>query len=220
LKSIKVENADMTRKSNKPVIEEDGTESAMDGPFAKLNGRNINEEIMSDEKFNCFGWYLREVKTRARGKADLTCPAYYADSIAGPDHDYAVPTLDSLGLGQPTTHIQGGEKEALRRLEAFLLNETGVATFSKPKSSPNSLEPSTTLLSPYLKFGCLSVRRFYWDSQDVCEKYAKKYGPSKMTKEPENLAGQVTHASFYILRRDPDSSPFIAARISGHVLLR
>nr|CAD7464667.1 unnamed protein product [Timema tahoe] len=36
-----------------------------------------------------------------------------------------------------------------------------VCKFEKPNTSPNSLEPSTTVLSPYLKFGCLSARTFY-----------------------------------------------------------
>lgn len=103
-----------------------------------------------------------------------------------------MPTFESLGLEKATTHIRGGETEALRRLEAFLADAVGVATFSKPKSSPNSLEPSTTLLSPYLKFGCMSVRRFYWDAQDVCERYAKENKGASLTKEPENLAGQVS----------------------------
>jgi cryptochrome len=119
---------------------------------------------------------------------------YLVDTIAGPDKDFAVPTLESLGLGKATTHIRGGETEALRRLQAFLDDAVGVATFSKPKSSPNSLEPSTTLLSPYLKFGCMSVRKFYWDSQDVCDKYAREHKGATMTKEPENLAGQVSRA--------------------------
>lgn len=36
-----------------------------------------------------------------------------------------------------------------------------VANFSKPRTIPNSLLPSTTGLSPYLSLGCLSVRTFY-----------------------------------------------------------
>lgn len=27
----------------------------MEGPFAKLDGLNVNREIMDDEKFDCFG---------------------------------------------------------------------------------------------------------------------------------------------------------------------
>lgn len=36
-----------------------------------------------------------------------------------------------------------------------------MASFSKPRTVPNSLLPSTTALSPYLSLGCLSVRTFY-----------------------------------------------------------
>ena len=176
--------------------EEKGSASAMDGPFAKLHGRNINEEIMSDADFDCFGMRCPVLML---AKPLLT--NILVDTIAGPNQDYAVPTLESLGLEKPTTHIRGGEREALRRLEGFLADKAGVATFSKPKSSPNSLEPSTTLLSPYLKFGCLSVRRFYWDSQDVCEEYAKKNKGAKMTKEPENLAGQVRSYRNWLARQ-------------------
>lgn len=186
LARVKKEDPEFVRKSNKPVDDEEGSASAMDGPFAKLHGRNINEEIMSDANFDCFGMHCQDIMI---AKPLLT--SFPVDTIAGPSQDYAVPTLESLGLGKPTTHIRGGEREALRRLEGFLADKAGVATFSKPKSSANSLEPSTTLLSPYLKFGCLSVRRFYWDSQDVCDEYAKKNKGAKMTKEPENLAGQV-----------------------------
>ena len=46
-----------------------------------------------------------------------------------------------------------------------------ICSFEKPKTEPNKLSPSTTVLSPYLKFGCLSARKFYGDLQDV---YAKK----------------------------------------------
>lgn len=55
----------------------------------------------------------------------------------------------------------GGEAQALERLERHLQKPAWIASFEKPKTSPNSLEPSTTVLSPYLKFGCLSARRFY-----------------------------------------------------------
>jgi cryptochrome len=112
-------------------------------------------------------------------------------SISGPDHDFAVPTLSSLGLGEATTTIHGGETEALRRLTAFLADKSRTATFSKPASAPTSLEPSTTQLSPYLKFGCLSVRDFYWRAKEVIDSYVPKKGET-VTKEPENLLGQVS----------------------------
>ena len=42
-----------------------------------------------------------------------------------------------------------------------------MCAFEKPNTSPNSLSPSTTVLSPYLKFGCLSPRLFFHGLQKV-----------------------------------------------------
>lgn len=39
--------------------------------------------------------------------------------------------------------------------------------FEKPQTSPNSLSPSTTVLSPYVTFGCLSARLFWWKLTEV-----------------------------------------------------
>ena len=54
----------------------------------------------------------------------------------------------------------GGETEGLTRLNRFICenNAKWVRQFEKPKTSPNSIKPSTTVLSPYLKFGCISPR--------------------------------------------------------------
>jgi hypothetical protein len=54
----------------------------------------------------------------------------------------------------------------------------------------NVLGTCTTQLSPYLKFGCLSVRAFYWRAKDIIDTYQPKKGET-VTKEPENLLGQV-----------------------------
>lgn len=48
--------------------------------------------------------------------------------------------------------------------------QTWIAAFEKPQTSPNALSPSTTVLSPYLKFGCLSPRTFFWGLQDVLQR--------------------------------------------------
>lgn len=55
----------------------------------------------------------------------------------------------------------GGETEALARLERHLERKAWVASFGKPKMTSQSLLASQTGLSPYLRFGCLSVRLFY-----------------------------------------------------------
>ena len=60
-----------------------------------------------------------------------------------------------------TTGFIGGEKEALRRMEEFLVQKQRVASFDKPKTNPTAIEPDTTALSPYLTHGSLSARLFY-----------------------------------------------------------
>lgn len=49
----------------------------------------------------------------------------------------------------------------------FGVTQEWVCGFEKPQTSPNSLSPSTTVLSPYMTFGCLSVRTFWWSLTDV-----------------------------------------------------
>lgn len=84
-----------------------------------------------------------------------------------------------------------GESEGLKRLNDSLADESWVAAFEKPKTHPNSLEPSTTVLSPYLKFGCLSSRLFYQKLTDVLKRHAKH------SKPPVSLLGQLLWREFY-----------------------
>jgi cryptochrome len=104
--------------------------------------------------------------------------------------------MSEMGYSEATTTIKGGTSEGHRRLEAFLRNSEAVATFSKPLTAPTSLEPSTTLLSPFLKFGCVGVREVWWGSKRVIEEWRKgnAKGKGKETKEPENMFGQVSEA--------------------------
>ena len=64
----------------------------------------------------------------------------------------------------------GGETEALSRLERHLERKAWVASFGRPKMTPQSLLPSQTGLSPYLRFGCLSTRLFYHALRDLYKK--------------------------------------------------
>lgn len=65
--------------------------------------------------------------------------------------------------------LQGGETEALARLAEQLSDKGWVAAFEKPKGDPAAFDPkpATTVLSPYLKFGCISARLFYESLQKV-----------------------------------------------------
>uniref|UniRef100_W8BJA9 Cryptochrome-1 n=1 Tax=Ceratitis capitata TaxID=7213 RepID=W8BJA9_CERCA len=107
---------------------------------------------------------------------------------------YACPTIDEL-VKRPeelgANKFPGGETEALRRMNAALSDESWVAAFEKPNTAPNSLDPSTTVLSPYLKFGCLSARLFHQRLMDILKRHPKH------SKPPVSLHGQLLWREFY-----------------------
>lgn len=106
---------------------------------------------------------------------------------------YDVPELEDLGLDLKelgSNLFLGGETEALARLEIYMKKQDWVCKFSKPDTSPNSLEPSTTVLSPYLRFGCLSPRLFYHRLQSILR-------GRKHTDPPTSLLGQLMWREFY-----------------------
>lgn len=151
------------------------------------------------------------------------------------DHDekYGVPTLEELGFDtdglKPPVWI-GGETEALARLERHLERKAWVASFGRkssesffmnatynfekflgPKMTPQSLLASQTGLSPYLRFGCLSTRLFYYQLTGmfdyfIFETFSKFHGliePSdlyqkiKKAAPPLSLHGQLLWREFF-----------------------
>ncbi|VVC94173.1 unnamed protein product [Leptidea sinapis] len=111
------------------------------------------------------------------------------------DHDerFGVPTLQELGFDieglRPPVWI-GGEKEALSRLERHLERKAWVASFGRPKMTPQSLLASQTGLSPYLRFGCLSTRLFYYQLTEL-------YKRIKRVRPPLSLHGQILWREFF-----------------------
>uniref|UniRef100_A0A182NGQ8 Photolyase/cryptochrome alpha/beta domain-containing protein n=1 Tax=Anopheles dirus TaxID=7168 RepID=A0A182NGQ8_9DIPT len=106
---------------------------------------------------------------------------------------YDAPSLKELDVDEASMgdcKFPGGETEALRRMEESLRNRSWVCNFEKPNTSPNSLEPSTTVLSPYLKFGCLSVRLFYGRVSEAIK-------GQKHSQPPVSLIGQIMWREFY-----------------------
>uniref|UniRef100_A0A3Q1J0D1 Photolyase/cryptochrome alpha/beta domain-containing protein n=1 Tax=Anabas testudineus TaxID=64144 RepID=A0A3Q1J0D1_ANATE len=106
---------------------------------------------------------------------------------------YGIPSLEELG--HDTTALTeelfpGGEQEALRRLDEHMKRTGWVCSFEKPQTSPNSLSPSTTVLSPYVTFGCLSARTFWWRLTDV-------YQGKKHSHPPVSLHGQLLWREFF-----------------------
>jgi cryptochrome len=106
---------------------------------------------------------------------------------------FDVPTLESLGYKKEdaTTPFKGGETVALDSFEKSMARKAWVAKFEKPETPPTALQPSTTALSPHLKFGSLSCRLFYWRLMDI---YKEQKGHSQ---PPVSLEGQLLWREFF-----------------------
>ncbi len=120
-----------------------------------------------------------------------TLPHTPIDSVH--DERYGVPTLEELGFDTDKLTCSlwvGGETEALSRLERHLERKAWVASFGRPKMTPQSLLASQTGVSPYLRFGCLSTRLFYYQLSGLYMKI-KKGDP------PLSLHGQVLWREFF-----------------------
>jgi len=108
---------------------------------------------------------------------------------------YDLPTLEELGVQEKELEpclFPGGETEGLARLadKINMKNASWVRSFEKPNTSPNSLAPSTTVLSPHLKFGCVSARLMYWKLEEV-------YRGAKHSQPPVSLHGQLLWREFF-----------------------
>ena len=113
--------------------------------------------------------------------------------LSGPNGDFAVPTMEELGLKPATTQHRGGETVALKMLDEIIADENYTATFEKPKTAPTAFEPqATTLLSPHMHFGSLSCRLFYWRCRDVVDKYK-----GHASQPPTSLTGQLLFRDMY-----------------------
>eukprot|EP00898_Chlorokybus_atmophyticus_P004758 jgi/Chlat1/5283/Chrsp35S05193 len=85
--------------------------------------------------------------------------------------------------------VPGGEVEGLLRLDEYMSKKEWVAKFEKPKTDPSAFEPpGTTVLSPYLMFGCVSARLFYIKLRAI--------GP-RTTQPPVSLLGQLYWREFF-----------------------
>lgn len=78
----------------------------------------------------------------------------------------------------------------------FLSDKARVRGFKKPETAPTAFHPtaSTTILSPYLKFGCLSPRLFHQGLWAI-----EKPALSTSSKPPESLRGQLLWREFFYL---------------------
>lgn len=115
----------------------------------------------------------RAVKFGGEGSVNLTECANEVESADEGIGFLEVPEVTEFGHPEKNDEwevFQGGEEEALERMEKFIARDGGkaVASFSKPETSPAALWPrETTVLSPYLALGCLSSRLFCEKIRDV-----------------------------------------------------
>uniref|UniRef100_A0A671SY89 Cryptochrome-2-like n=1 Tax=Sinocyclocheilus anshuiensis TaxID=1608454 RepID=A0A671SY89_9TELE len=110
------------------------------------------------------------------------------------DERYGVPSLKELGFktqGDRSHVWKGGETEALERLNKHLDRKAWVANFERPRITAQSLFASPTGLSPYLRFGCLSCRVFYYSLRELFMKLWRRSSP------PLSLFGQLLWREFF-----------------------
>ncbi|KAK8247640.1 FAD binding domain of DNA photolyase-domain-containing protein [Phyllosticta capitalensis] len=119
-------------------------------------------------------------------------------ALSGPNGDFAVPSMEELGLPAATTPHRGGESLALKRLALVCKDKEYTATFEKPKCAPTDFDPAaTTLLSAHLHFGSLGIREFYWRVQDVVDEWKKGKHKVQATQPPTSLIGQLLFREMY-----------------------
>jgi cryptochrome len=111
------------------------------------------------------------------------------------DADYDIPTLLDLGYSSsdvPTSSniFPGGETIGLTRLKDMVTDRSNwVKQFEKPMTAPNSLDPSTTALGPYITMGCVSVSTFFYEVVQC----------KPQTDPPVSLIGQLLWREYFYL---------------------
>ncbi|CEM04076.1 unnamed protein product [Vitrella brassicaformis CCMP3155] len=145
-----------------------------------------------------YGPFVKMVESIGPPQTDKDAPAAIpappAAVLGKVDESYSVPTLQEMGC-EETPHngvLRGGETVGLQRLHDVTRNEKWIATFEKPKTKPTDFNPaSTTQMSPYMKFGCVSARKFYHHLLAI---YKRHKGHSQ---PPVSLLGQLYWREFF-----------------------
>ena len=90
-------------------------------------------------------------------------------------------------------------------MERYFADQKRTALFEKPQTDPQAWDPqkasaSTTVLSPFLKFGCLSPRRFRAELLATCAAYAATKGAkAPLPGPPTSLEGQLLWREYWYL---------------------
>ncbi|GAB0091616.1 Cryptochrome-1 [Sergentomyia squamirostris] len=114
----------------------------------------------------------------------------------------AIPTAEDFGIfpepERALCHLEwiGGETQALKKLKDRLEIEAGAfeSGYYLPNHAfPDLLGPPSSL-SAYLRFGCLSVRRFYWEIHDLYHG-SNNINPDK--DEAPHITGQLIWREYF-----------------------
>lgn len=130
------------------------------------------------------------VKALGEPPQPLPAPKQIPPLPPGMADTYSVPTLQAMGYKdkpseRASKEFPGGESAGLARLEKCLKDAKYICEFEKPKTRSTAFKPlSTTGLSPYVKFGCVSARRFYHGIKKVV-------AGKKHSQPPTSLIGQL-----------------------------
>jgi len=182
---------------------------------AKVIKANGNKAPTSYEQFRKAAQKLGDPAQPLDSPESLPPPLDNAEDLSRFDH--GIPTHQELGYDCASEHVAltGGEDEALRRLRYVVGNKDWVVSFDKPKTNPTQLfkaaegkanknkakheqskdtlfMPGTTSMSPYMKFGNMSTRRFY---QEIMHVYRSSKG--KHAEPPVSLDGQLLWRDFF-----------------------
>ncbi|RLO00485.1 hypothetical protein DYB28_007885 [Aphanomyces astaci] len=146
--------------------------------------------------FHTYGAFCSLFRAMGPVREPLPVPSLPAATFDD-DNAYTVPTLRELTYPPRTAPLlyPGGESHALTRLNDQIVQRAKwVEHFEKPKTSPNALTPSTTVLSPYLSHGSLSVALLFQRLEAITKAAAKP------TLPPVSLTGQVLWREFFYLQ--------------------
>jgi cryptochrome len=148
--------------------------------------------------FKTYGAFCSLFQAMGRVREPLSVPSLPA-MIETFNGSYAIPTLKDLTYPSRKAPLAfpGGETHALLRLEEQVVQRAAwVLAFEKPNTSPNSLRPSTTVLSPYLSHGSLSCSLLF----QRLEAITKGKSPKQATQPPVSLTGQLLWREFFYLQ--------------------
>eukprot|EP01025_Chloroclados_australasicus_P024241 TRINITY_DN2438_c0_g2_i4.p1 TRINITY_DN2438_c0_g2~~TRINITY_DN2438_c0_g2_i4.p1 ORF type:complete len:579 (+),score=41.45 TRINITY_DN2438_c0_g2_i4:679-2415(+) len=161
----------------------------------KLVSLNGGETITSYGNFRTLAGRLGEPPVPV-GDPPSSIPPFQQGAVGTDTKVTSIPTLQEMGYepipngkGSP---LKGGESVALSKMLQKLSDKQWVIKFEKPQTDPTAFtDPATTTLSPYIKFGCLSVRLFYHKLRAI-----EKSMNDKCSQPPVSLVGQLIWREF------------------------